>query len=218
MTTIELYKELKGDYDETREQPEKFIQTLQFAEEDNIKLLKDKEIKLKPKDWLILSIEPEILKKSVLRAEELGFLDAYKQNPSFLKQDVDVIIKRMSELEHLGIPYKNEKGAYLSFLFSSRAYAYVITENTKQSNHTEEVTDSPKDIELKDLADRVMETFALTNEREDVYQRLMQLENEGLGIKETLMELFKKYTDNLDYLSTSIDEILNSYGKVQMGR
>lgn len=67
------------------------------------------------------------------------------------------------------------------------------------------------DVELKEYADRVIETFAMEDKKNEIYNKLSEIEKQGLGIKETLMEVFKTYSDNIDYLSANIDEILNSY-------
>ena len=67
------------------------------------------------------------------------------------------------------------------------------------------------DVELKEYADRVIETFAMEDKKNEIYNKLSEIEKQGLGIKETLMEVFKVYSDNIDYLSANIDEILNSY-------
>ena len=72
-------------------------------------------------------------------------------------------------------------------------------------------TKSIMDIELKEYADRVIETFAMEDKKNEIYNKLSEIEKQGLGIKETLMEVFKAYSDNIDYLSANIDEILNSY-------
>lgn len=216
---IKMFERIKGDYNSEKEHPEKFIQTLEFAEAENLELLDSKNIKLKPSQWIVLSIEPEILAKTVLRAEELGFLEAYQQNPAFLKHDVDAIIKRMAELEHLGIPYKNEKGKYQSFLFSNRGYSYVLGEHG-HSNNKEDAENLPSitNVELKEAADRVMETFALTDEKDAIYRRLIELEHKGFSLKEALIEVFKGYSDNLDFLSLSIDEILSANEEMAKGR
>lgn len=220
MAEVKLFEELKGDYDNTKEHAEKFIQTLAFANEESKKLLAEKQIKLKPSEWIVLSIDPEILKKAIVRAEEFGFIDAYIQNPAFLRQDVDAVIKRMGELEHLGIPYKSEKGKYQSYLFSKRGFDYVVTKATGKTEvaPTEEPVSQIDDIELKEAADRVMELFALTDDKESIYERVATVSKEGLSVKETLMEVFKSYGDNLDYLSSSIDEILNLNEEEKRGR
>lgn len=207
----EEYQAYTAGVDVKKENPEKFLVSYLLAEPENKELLASFGINLKPSEWIVLTIEPEVLKKTVLRAKELGFLDAYQQNPAFLKQDVDIILKRMSELEHLNIPYKNEKGKYLSFLFSNRGYNYVLKENTKD-------VDSPtvKNVELIELANRVMETFAIESEKMAIYEFLAKVEAKGLGLKDTLLEVFSRYSDNLEYLNTCIDEILlNSQEEVK---
>lgn len=212
-----IYEEAKSEIDQTKEHPEKFIVSLGLAYPENIEFLKNPEyaIKLSASDWIVLAIEPEILKKTVLRAKDLGFLEAYQQNPSFLKQDVDKVIKRMGELEHLGIPYKSEKGKYQSFLFSERGFTYVINEVEKKSN---DLTPRINDYELKELADRVIETFAMENKKQEIYKNLELVEKEGLGLKETLMKVFGTYSDNLDYLSSNIDEIIANNNEIAKGR
>ncbi len=212
-----IYEAAKSEIDQTKEHPEKFIVSLGLAYPENIEFLKNPEyaIKLSASDWIVLAIEPEILKKTVLRAKDLGFLEAYQQNPSFLKQDVDKVIKRMGELEHLGIPYKSEKGKYQSFLFSERGFTYVINEVEKKSN---DLTPRINDYELKELADRVIETFAMENKKQEIYKNLELVEKEGLGLKETLMKVFGTYSDNLDYLSSNIDEIIANNNEIAKGR
>ena len=212
-----IYEEAKSEIDQTKEHPEKFIVSLGLAYPENIEFLKNPEyaIKLSASDWIVLAIEPEILKKTVLRAKDLGFLEAYQQNPSFLKQDVDKVIKRIGELEHLGIPYKSEKGKYQSFLFSERGFSYVINEVEKKSN---DLTPRINDYELKELADRVIETFAMENKKQEIYKNLELVEKEGLGLKETLMKVFGTYSDNLDYLSSNIDEIIANNNEIAKGR
>ena len=212
-----IYEEAKSEIDQTKEHPEKFIVSLGLAYPENIEFLKNPEyaIKLSASDWIVLAIEPEILKKTVLRAKDLGFLEAYQQNPSFLKQDVDKVIKRMGELEHLGIPYKSEKGKYQSFLFSERGFTYVINEVEKKSN---DLTPRINDYELKELADRVIETFAMENKKQEIYKNLELVEKEGLGLNETLMKVFGTYSDNLDYLSSNIDEIIANNNEIAKGR
>lgn len=208
----DIYEEEKKGFDVTKEHPEKFLVSLGLANMENRKILEEYNIKLKPSDWIVLSIEPEILEKTILRARDLHFLEAYQQTPSFLKSDVDTIIKRIAELDHLGIPYKNEKGKYQSFLFGKRSYEYVLKKVNK-----EEVIDV-NDLELKEIATRVIETFAMEDKKNEIYKKLQEVEKEGLGIKESLLEVFKSYSDNLDYLSASIDEILANYNELSKGR
>ena len=209
-----IYEEEKVGFDVSKEHPEKFLISLELANDGNKEFLKKYGIELKPSEWIVLTIEPENLKKSVLRAKDLGFLEAYVQSPQFLKQDVDKVIKRIGELEHLGIPYRSEKGKYQSFLFSERGYNYVL----QNSNVSRDITPSVMDAKLKDLADRVMETFAMEDKKNEVYENLAKIEKQGLGIKESLVEAFKAYSGNSDYLISSIDEILEANKEEVKGR
>lgn len=208
-----IYEEEKLGFDVAKEHPEKFLISLELANDGNKELLKEYGISLKPSDWIVLTIDNELLLKTLLRAKELGFLEAYIQTPSFLKQDVDKVIRRISELEHLGIPYKSEKGKYQSYLFSERGYNYVV-ESSRNVDKKPQVLDA----ELKDLADRVMETFAMEDKKDEVYQRLMSVEKSGLGLKDSLIETFKIYSDNLEYLALSIDEIIEANKEEIKGR
>ena len=209
-----IYDEEKKGFDVEKEKPEKFLISLELAEPENRVLLSENGINLKPSEWIVLTIDPEIFKKTVLRAKELGFLEAYQQTPSFLKQDVDAVIKRMAHLEHLGVPYKSEKGKYQSFLFSNRGYEYVLSQTSGMKKEVQGISD----IELKELSDRVMETFAMEDKKNEIYEKLALAEKEGLSIKETLMKVFGSYSDNLDYLSENIDEILANNQEVEKGR
>lgn len=209
-----VYEEEKSGFDVEKEHPEKFIVSLELANLENRNLLKEYNINLKPSDWIVLSIEPEILEKTILRARDLGFLEAYQQTPSFLKQDVDAVIKRIAELDHLGVPYKSEKGKYQSFLFSKRGFDYVLSQVNGEKKEDLVI----ENLELKELADRVMETFAMEDKKDEIYNKVALAEKEGLGLKDTLMAVFKKYSDNLEYLSDNIDEILASYNELAKGR
>ena len=209
-----VYEEEKSGFDVEKEHPEKFIVSLELANLENRNLLKEYNINLKPSDWIVLSIEPEILEKTILRARDLGFLEAYQQTPSFLKQDVDAVIKRIAELDHLGVPYKSEKGKYQSFLFSKRGFDYVLSQVNGEKKEDLVI----ENLELKELADRVMETFAMEDKKNEIYNKVALAEKEGLGLKDTLMAVFKEYSDNLEYLSDNIDEILASYNELAKGR
>jgi hypothetical protein len=209
-----VYEEEKSGFDVEKEHPEKFIVSLELANLENRNLLKEYNINLKPSDWIVLSIEPEILEKTILRARDLGFLEAYQQTPSFLKQDVDAVIKRIAELDHLGVPYKSEKGKYQSFLFSKRGFDYVLSQVNGEKKEDLVI----ENLELKELADRVMETFAMEDKKDEIYNKVALAEKEGLGLKDTLMAVFKEYSDNLEYLSDNIDEILASYNELAKGR
>lgn len=214
------YDELIQGVDTKKEQPEKFIISLLNMYPENISLLKEYGIikvtegksNFHPSDWMVLSIEPEILKKAVLRAKDLGFLEAYQQTPSFLKQDVDKVIKRIAKLDSLNIKYINEKGKYLSFLFSERGFNYVLNQSENKINS------EVMDIELKEYATRVIELLGIMDKKDEVYSSLAQVEKEGLEVKETLMKVFSKYESNTDYLRSSIDMIIMNNKEVGLSR
>lgn len=214
---VALYNKLIQGLDLNKEHPEKFIGTLLVADEANYKFLNEQAIRIKPNAWSVLSLPNMELQKRVLRAKELGFIDAYMQSAAFLKQDVDTVIKRMGQLEHLGIPYKNEKGKYLAYLFSERGYNYIVNEKTKGDIKSGGDTPRIENIELKELADRVMETLVITNSA-DVYQEIAELEKKSLKPKEILMEVFKKYDKDLNHLSEVIDDIISFNNNLAKGR
>ena len=126
----------------------------------------------------------------------------------------DAVIKRIAELDHLGVPYKSEKGKYQSFLFSKRGFDYVLSQVNGEKKEDLVI----ENLELKELADRVMETFAMEDKKDEIYNKVALAEKEGLGLKDTLMAVFKGYSDNLEYLSDNIDEILASYNELAKGR
>lgn len=224
MVNITLFDKIKNDYNPEKDKPEKFLASLDedYAYPENVALLQreDINIKLKPSQWMVLGIEPVLLEKTVLQAKDLGFLEAYQQNPAFLKQAVEKIVKRISECEALGIEYKNEKGKYQPWLFSNRGYAYVLKEKApSKAKEVEAEEEHTLDIgELKENVDRVIETFALESERDLIYSRLTDFMTSEMSMKEILMQIFGEYADNKDYLSTSIDEIMGMNEEEKMGR
>ena len=60
----------------------------------------------------------------------------------------------------------------------------------------------------------------MEDKKNEVYENLAKIEKQGLGIRESLIEAFKAYsdTDNLDYLASSIDEILEANKEEVKGR
>lgn len=208
INVIDLYnEELKGNLNLDRDHPEKFMATITMIYPENLTFLEEHGIYLrKSSKWKAATVEPQVLQKVVLRAKDLGFLDAYVQNPSFLTSNIDDVVKRMAKLDSLNVKYVNEKGKYLDFVFSKRAYDNVIREaegNNLENNGT------ILNIEFKETADRVMETFNLTQEAANVYAELAKVEKEGLGLKESILKVFAPYSDNLDYLENCITEILS---------
>ena len=131
-----------------------FSGTLIYAYPENIDLLERFGIELsKGSQWIVLTIEPQQLEKNLRRAQDLGFMAAYQQNPVFLRADVDTIIKRMSICDAYNIKYIDDAGKYQRWLFQNRGYDYVISEfNRKNGNiislHPEQDNKPDNSVEL----------------------------------------------------------------------
>ena len=56
--------------------------------------------------------------------------------------------------------------------------------------------------------------------KNEIYENLAKIEKQGLGIRESLIKAFEVYNDsgNLDYLISSIDEILEANKEEVKGR
>ncbi len=125
---LDTYLSCREKLDLTREKPEKFIMSLVLGYK-NVGLLEKYGINLtKAKEWIVCTYDKTTLEKNILRAEEFGFIEGYKQNPLFLKSPVDDVIKRMGKLESLNVPYKNDKGKYQSYLFNECNYQKVLSQ------------------------------------------------------------------------------------------
>ena len=131
-----LYDELVTNLDLNREHPEKFVATLLYAYPSNKGLLETFNIKLKrASQWSVLTIDPETLEKTLLRARDFGFLEAYQQNPSFIKRDIDKTLKIMGEAGAMGLlDQVNETKKWPGYLFSNRGFNYVKNSLTKESD------------------------------------------------------------------------------------
>ena len=155
MEKVVGFNDIKGLYDKLvknlnleKDHPEKFVSSLLYAYEENLSILEREDINIKlvkPSQWIVLTIEPELLEKTVLRARDLGFLKAYQQNPSFIRADVDTIIKRMAECDAYGIQYvKDDK--YQKWLFGNRPYNYAINMAKKSAQQNDIVDNNEKGI------------------------------------------------------------------------
>ena len=81
MTREEFLKTLKSNFSE-KERIEDFLVSATDFDENNIKLLEDNDIHIsKASQLIVLQMDNEELKRNIARADELGFIDAYKQNP-----------------------------------------------------------------------------------------------------------------------------------------
>lgn len=220
---IALQKELEVNYKEQdKNQSYKFAVSLSLANPESLDVLKKHNVVIKkPCQTIVLLIDPVELERELKLAEEMGFIAAYQQNPRHLTQPVEMVIKRMAKAESVGVTYKNEKGTYASFLFSQRAFDYIIKGNTKENTDTPSVApvnDNLDITEIKEDALRVLETFALADEKDKVYQRLEEIKDKGLSEKEMLLESFKIFGGDEALLISTIDEVLAQKNEKKAGR
>lgn len=215
MTREEFLKTLKSNFSE-KERIEDFLVSATDFDEKNIKLLEDNDIHIsKASQLIVLQMDNEELERNIKRAEELGFIDAYKQNPRNAVRDANVVARRIAESEAHNIPWKNEEGKISQHLFGNRLYNYVLGQ-TNEEKVTEDVTKD--NTEVLELAYRLLEEFALDDKKEEVKLKLDEIKDKGLSTKEMLMEVMKSYGGNLEFLSSKIDELLEYEKGLRMGR
>ena len=215
MTREEFLKTLKSNFSE-KERIEDFLVSATDFDENNIKLLEDNDIHIsKASQLIVLQMDNEELNRNIKRAEELGFIDAYKQNPRNAVRDANVVARRIAESEAHNIPWKNEEGKISQHLFGNRLYNYVLGQ-TSEEEVTEDITKD--NTEVLDLAYRLLEEFALDDKKDEVKAKLDEIKDKGLSTKEMLMEVMKAYGGNLEFLSSKIDELLEYEKSLGMGR
>ena len=215
MTREEFLKTLKSNFSE-KERIEDFLVSATDFDENNIKLLEDNDIHIsKASQLIVLQMDNEELNRNIKRAEELGFIDAYKQNPRNAVRDANVVARRIAESEAHNIPWKNEEGKISQHLFGNRLYNYVLGQ-TSEEEVTENVTKD--NTEVLELAYRLLEEFALDDKKDEVKAKLDEIKDKGLSTKEMLMEVMKAYGGNLEFLSSKIDELLEYEKSLGMGR
>lgn len=215
MTREEFLKTLKSNFSE-KERIEDFLVSATDFDENNIKLLEDNDIHIsKASQLIVLQMDNEELNRNIKRAEELGFIDAYKQNPRNAVRDANVVARRIAESEAHNIPWKNEEGKISQHLFGNRLYNYVLGQ-TSEEEVTEDITKD--NTEVLNLAYRLLEEFALDDKKDEVKVKLDEIKDKGLSTKEMLMEVMKAYGGNLEFLSSKIDELLEYEKSLGMGR
>ena len=215
MTREEFLKTLKSNFSE-KERIEDFLVSATDFDENNIKLLEDNDIHIsKASQLIVLQMDNEELKRNIARADELGFIDAYKQNPRNAVRDANVVARRIAESEAHNVPWKNEEGKISQHLFGNRLYNYVLGQ-TSEEEVTEDVTKD--NTEVLELAYRLLEEFALDDKKDEVKAKLDEIKDKGLSTKEMLMEVMKAYGGNLEFLSSKIDELLEYEKSLGMGR
>ena len=219
MTLAEKLNRLKNDYDPKRESAEKFLMSLVFANDENFDIKEKYGLTLRPKDWIILTIDTKELEKRLAQANSLGFGKAYEQNPSYLKQPVEDVTKRMSTLDALAIPYVDDQGRYQQVLFSKRVFDYITSraKNNKPllgEEKEELASDGPS---VEEYAARLIEEFNLFNDSEEIKNKIKYLEISNESTASILFQVFRDYADNEEYLINKIDELINQYKK-ELGR
>lgn len=215
MTREEFLKTLKSNFSE-KERIEDFLVSATDFDENNMKLLEDNDIHItKASQLIVLQMDNEELNRNIKRAEELGFIDAYKQNPRNAVRDANVVARRIAESEAHNIPWKNEEGKISQHLFGNRLYNYVLGQ-TSEEEVTEDITKD--NTEVLELAYRLLEEFALDDKKDEVKVKLDEIKDKGLSTKEMLMEVMKAYGGNLEFLSSKIDELLEYEKSLGMGR
>ncbi len=214
MTREEFLKTLKSNFSE-KERIEDFLVSATDFDENNIKLLEDNDIHIsKASQLIVLQMDNEELKRNIARADELGFIDAYKQNPRNAVRDANIVARRIAESEAHNVPWKNEEGKISQHLFGNRLYNYVLGQTSEEV--TEDVTKD--NTEVLELAYRLLEEFALDDKKDEVKAKLDEIKDKGLSTKEMLMEVMKAYGGNLEFLSSKIDELLEYEKSLGMGR
>ena len=217
MTLVEKLD--KVNYNPNLGPAEKFLVSLDKANDENFAIKEKYGLVLRPKDWIILTIDPKELEKRLAQAKSLGFVKAYEQNPSFLKQKIEDVTKRMSTLDALGISYIDENGKYLQIVFSKRAFDY-ITSRAKNNRpllgeeKEELASDGPS---VRKYAERLIEEFNLLNNSEEIRNKVKYLEISQETPANILFQVFRGYADNEEYLLNKIDELIDQYKK-ELGR
>lgn len=217
-TVIDINEKITKNFKERDlNQREKFLYTSTLIDEDSLKVLEDHGITLTKNSQLItLVLDPKTLTQTLSLATEMGFVDAYKENPKRLTQLVKEVAKRVSQCNVLGIPLKNEQGKYEDFLFRERLFkARLATLSSEQKKAiavpTSNINEENQNIDLtqvKEYALRILEQFAITEQKEAIYNRIDEIKESGLGVKEMLMEAFKICAGNTELLSDAIDQVL----------
>ena len=222
--TIDLKNRLEKNYKEQdKEQISKFAASLALANPESLDILERHNVEIKrPSQTIALTIEPQELERELRLAEEMGFIAAYQQNPRHLTQPIEMVIKRMAKADAIGVTYKIEKGVYASFIFSNRAFEYIIS----QTEGVEKNTPSNKielnnDIDMADVKDNalhLLETFAMGDRKDEIFARLDAIKNKKMSPKEMLMEAFKVIGGDENLLASTIDEILLQSEEIKRGR
>lgn len=208
-----------------KEQMPKFMASYSLADPDSLAVLEKYGIKItKSSQGIVLTQDPKTLTQALDLATKMGFVDAYKADPKRLCQLVTNVIKRMAKCDAIGENYKLENGGFANFLFSERAFNQHMATIGAQEKQIIETPVEDAEVhsdnldQVKDYALRVLEQFAIVEQKDAIFGRLEEIKDKGLGTKEMLMEAFKVCAGNSELLSDTIDELLESNEEVNLGR
>lgn len=217
---VDLKDKLVGNYKEKDVgNIYKFAVSYAESNQESLDVLSNHGVNLsKPSQTIVLTIEPKELERQLKLAEEMGFIGAYQQNPRFITQPVEMVIKRMAKCDSIGVTYKNEEGIYASFIFSQRAFDYIVNENDVEKKDELVDTNEINMDEVKENALRLLESFAMTDEKDNIFAKLDSIKDTGLSEKEMLVEVFKGFGGNEEFLINQIDEVLASANEMKRGR
>lgn len=217
---VDLKDKLVGNYKEKDVgNIYKFAVSYAESNQESLDVLSNHGVNLfKPSQTIVLTIEPKELERQLKLAEEMGFIGAYQQNPRFITQPVEMVIKRMAKCDSIGVTYKNEEGIYASFIFSQRAFDYIVNENDVEKKDEVVDTNEINMDEVKENALRLLESFAMTDEKDNIFAKLDSIKDTGLSEKEMLVEVFKGFGGNEEFLINQIDEVLASANEMKRGR
>lgn len=222
---IELYNKVAANFkDRDKEQRDKFIYSWSLADPESLEVLNQYDVVLtRSSQGVVLTQEAMRLKQALELAEKMDFIGAYRDDPKRLTQPVTSIIKRMAKCDAMGAPYKNENGKFENFIFSSRGFNKKMIElGMNESSLEEEVEhDASLDNDLsmvEECALRVLEQFAIVEQKDAIFARIHEIGGSGLSTKEILMEAFKICAGNTELLSDAIDEVLESMEVQSVGR
>lgn len=188
----------------------------------------------------VLALEHDVLENRIkfyLTNPEL--FEAIKELPVRLLIPKDVVSQRIGICDRINFPYRDEKGKIKGLIFDSQKFNdevwLKLTPEQKQifEGYVDDKKEAPSHEEgkvevnessvnqnnvgtndnlddLKECALHVLEQFALTDQKDLIFQKLDELKNSDLSKKEKLMEAMKSLGDNTELLASTIDEVLSN--------
>ena len=214
---LKLVKELKEKLG-PNERIEDFLPAIIGADEKVDTLIKENNMfPTKASHMIEYQMDSDEFAKNIDRAKMGDYYDALKANPRYVVRDGNETLKKVNETIAANIPLKDENGKYNPQIFSNRLHLYVL----EQSGNLEKSSGETQTIDIGEvlqLAYRLLEELSLDDKKEEVASKLDAIKDKGLSTKEMLMEVTKGYADNLEFLSSKIDELLEYEKSLGMGR